>query len=149
MKKWMLLILTVMGINVVKAQDVQKITDLIIGMEKAALDRWGQGDPGGFLEISAPDVVYFDPFVEQRLNGIGQLTDLYESLRGKVHIDKYELVEPKVQVSEKMVVLTFNFIGYAGNEIHRWNCTEVYRKEVDGQWKIIQTHWSLVRPQLK
>jgi ketosteroid isomerase-like protein len=33
----------------------------IIEMEKAALDRWGKGDPSGFLEICSPDVVYFDP----------------------------------------------------------------------------------------
>lgn len=33
---------------------------MIIGMERAALDRWGNGDPGGFLEISAEDVSYFD-----------------------------------------------------------------------------------------
>lgn len=34
----------------------------IIDMENSALDRWGKGDPDGFLEISAGDVVYFDPF---------------------------------------------------------------------------------------
>ena len=39
----------------------------IIEMEKAALDRWGKGDPGGFLEICAPDVVYFDPHREARI----------------------------------------------------------------------------------
>ena len=42
----------------------------IIAMEEAALDRWGKGDPSGFLEISAPDVVYFDPFIEHRLDGL-------------------------------------------------------------------------------
>ena len=26
----------------------------IIAMERSALDRWGGGDPSGFLEISAP-----------------------------------------------------------------------------------------------
>jgi len=35
----------------------------IIAMEKAALKRWGRGVPDGFLEICAPDVVYFDPYV--------------------------------------------------------------------------------------
>ena len=45
------------------------ITAKIIAMEKAALDRWGQGDPSGFLEICAPDVVYFDPFIPLHNNG--------------------------------------------------------------------------------
>jgi len=34
--------------------------DTIIATERAALDRWGKGDPSCFLEICAPDVVYFD-----------------------------------------------------------------------------------------
>ena len=44
-------------------------TETIIQMERAALDRWGRGDPSGFLEISAPDVVYFDPFQGRRIDG--------------------------------------------------------------------------------
>jgi hypothetical protein len=30
--------------------------DAIIAMERAALDRWGKGDPQGYVEIMAPDV---------------------------------------------------------------------------------------------
>lgn len=30
----------------------------IIQLERQALKRWCEGDPSGFLEISAPDVVY-------------------------------------------------------------------------------------------
>ena len=67
----------------------------IIAMEKAALKRWGRGDPDGFLEICAPDVVYFDPYV-----------------------------------------------SYTGSQASRWNCTEAYRREPDGRWRIVQTHWS-------
>ena len=44
-------------------------TQTIITMERGALGRWGIGDPSGFLEISAPDVVYFDPFLERRIDG--------------------------------------------------------------------------------
>jgi len=45
----------------------EEISAKIIGMEKAALDRWGKGDPSGFLEISSKDVVYFDPSLERRM----------------------------------------------------------------------------------
>jgi hypothetical protein len=34
--------------------------DPILTMERQALTRWCNGDPSGFLEISAKDVVYFD-----------------------------------------------------------------------------------------
>ena len=39
-----------------------EVARTIIELERAALDRWGRGDPSGFLEISAPEVVYFDPY---------------------------------------------------------------------------------------
>ena len=26
-------------------------------------------------------------------------------------------------------------------DVHRWNCTEVYRRDPEG-WRIVQTHWS-------
>lgn len=119
----------------------EQVEAAIIAMERAALDRWGKGDPSGFLEICAPDVVYFDNTLECRLDGLELLTAHYEKLRGRIHVDRYELLDPKVQPCGEAAVLTFNFIGYANGEVSRWNCTEVYRRSNDG-WRIIQTHWS-------
>jgi hypothetical protein len=119
--------------------------ETIIAMERAALDRWGKGDPSGFLEISAPEVVYFDPFLERRLDGLEALTNYYEASRGQVHIDSYELINPKVQLYGEIAVLTFNYVSFSGETEHRWNCTEVYRYR-DDSWRIIQTHWSLTQP---
>ncbi|HVM62608.1 MAG TPA: nuclear transport factor 2 family protein [Verrucomicrobiae bacterium] len=116
----------------------------ILSMERAALDRWGNGDPSGFLEISAPDVVYFDNTLERRLDGLGALTSLYEKLRGKINLERYDLLNPKVQLCADAAVLTYNFVGYAQGKAHRWNCTEVYRRK-DNTWRIIQTHWSVTQ----
>ena len=114
----------------------------IINLERAALDRWGKGDPSGFLDICAPDVVYFDPFLEQRIDGLSALTSYYEGVRGKIHVERYELLNPVVQSDGNIAVLTFNYVSYGGNENEfRWNCTEVYRFDSAG-WRIIQTHWS-------
>lgn len=116
--------------------------EYIIAMECAALDRWGKGDPSGFLEICAPDVVYFDPSLEQRIDGRQALAEYYEALRGKVSIERYELLNPHVHVVGDAAVLTTNYVSYGGSEdAHRWNCTEVYRRTQEG-WRIIQTHWS-------
>ncbi len=117
----------------------------ITGMEREALDRWARGDPSGFLEISAPEVVYFDPFVSRRLDGIDALKAHYEGLRGTILLDGYELLNPKVQVSGEVAVLTFNFVSHGAAGTARWNCTEVYRKTPAG-WRIVQTHWSLTGP---
>lgn len=121
--------------------DASQDAAAIIALERAALDRWGKGDPGGFLEISAPDVVYFDPYLDLRVNGLPALTELYKTDRGKFHIDRYELLNPLVQLVGDAAVLTFNYASYSGDNTIRWNCTEVYRR-TGGHWLIIQTHWS-------
>jgi len=119
----------------------------IIDMERAALERWGKGDPFGFIEICADDVVYFDPFQERRLNGIDELRALYESIRGQVSIARFDLIDPRVQAVADMAVLTFNYVAEGTNEVtSRWNCTEVFRRD-DGVWRIVQTHWSFTRPE--
>jgi uncharacterized protein (TIGR02246 family) len=131
------------------ATQKEDVRTRIIGMERAALDRWCSGDPSGFLEICAPDVVYFDPVQAWRLDGLAALRAFYESMRGTICVDRYELNSPHVQLGADMAVLTFNYVSYSGEESNRWNCTEVYRLESDGQWRIVQTHWSRTLPNLK
>ncbi|MCB2197545.1 MAG: nuclear transport factor 2 family protein [Bacteroidetes bacterium] len=126
----------------------ETIENKIISLEKKALERWNQGDPSGFLELSANDVVYFDPFTEHRIDGLEKLTQLYETIRGEIKVDRYEMINPKVHCSEEMAVLTYNLISHINNDTVRWNCTEVFRKDSNNEWKIIQTHWSLTKPKL-
>ncbi len=118
----------------------------IIKIEEAALARWCSGDPSGFLEICAPDVVYFDPFLDHRLDGLPALTEYYEAIRGKISAERFELINPHVHLAGEAAVLTFNFVSYSGNgnEYH-WNCTEVYRF-ASGVWRLIQSHWSHTNP---
>lgn len=120
---------------------------VIVAMERAALDRWSKGDLDGFLEISDEDVVYFDPFLERRLNGREELRKLYDQFRGKIQIDRYEMIDPKVQVTGDMAVLTFNFVSHESKGSMRWNTTEVYQRK-SGKWRIVHTHWSLTQPKL-
>lgn len=120
-------------------------TTTIMALERGALDRWCRGDPSGFLEISAPDVVYFDPYQDVRLDGHGALTAYYGALRGKVSASRYELTNARVQHLGRAAVLTFNFTSYGDSgDAHRWNCTEVYR-QAGSRWEIVQTHWSFTQ----
>ena len=123
---------------------MNELSKKIIAMEKEALDRWGKGDPSGFLEISSEDVVYFDPFTSRRVDGLEKLTELYESIRGQIYVDNYELINPYVQECGSCAVLTFNYVSYTREAESRWNCTEVYKLE-GKNWKIIQTHWSFTK----
>lgn len=114
----------------------------ILALERRALERWSAGDPSGFLELSAPDVVYFDPLVPSRIDGLAALTAYYAPVRGTFRLDRWELVNPHVQLAGDAAVLTYNFVSFsAAKGESRWQCTEVYRRDPVG-WRIITTHWS-------
>ena len=118
--------------------------ETILELEHAALDRWGEGNPSGFLALYDDDISYFDNTLERRLDGFDALSSMYESVRGKIHVDHYELVNPKLQHCGNCSILSYNLISYAGEDVYHWNCTEVYRKSGNG-WRIIHTHWSVTQ----
>ena len=126
----------------------------IITLERAALDRWGTGDPRGYLEIMAPEITYFDPGQDRRVDGLERMHALLVPWTGKIKIDRYEMLQPTVQRHGTVALLTFNLVNYrreadgAERQVVAWNATEVYGR-VDGQWRIIHSHWSYVKPDLK
>lgn len=126
--------------------DKEQIKALIIEMEVSALEQWNQGNPSGYLAIYAPQITYFDPMQEKRFDGFEKVEELYETLRGKGHVDRYEMIDPEVQLSDRTAVLTYNLKSYAGEKLWHWNCTEVYQLNEDDQWRIIHNHWSIVQP---
>jgi ketosteroid isomerase-like protein len=125
--------------------DTAAIAAKILAMERAALDRWGKGDPGGYLEINTDDVSYFDPFLERRLDGLAALTALYGPIRGKIKIDRDEIVDPRVQVMGDAAVLALQFVSHGSEGSMHWNCTEVYQRFGE-DWKIVHSHWSFTKP---
>jgi ketosteroid isomerase-like protein len=133
------------------SEDFQSKT--VIALERAALDRWGNGDPQGYLAIYAPDVTYFDPAQERRVDGLGSMKELLIPITGKIRIDRYEMIDPKVQHSGDLAVLSYRLISdgrrpNGESVIVRWNSTAVY-KWMEGKWKIIHSHWSYTKPELK
>ena len=122
-----------------------EIATTLLAMERAALDRWGKGDPSGYLETNSEDASYFDPFVEGRVDGLEALTALVEGVRGKIRIERDEIIDPRVQVIGDAAVLTFRFDSHGSEGAMRWNCTEVYQRFGDG-WKIVHSHWSFTKP---
>jgi ketosteroid isomerase-like protein len=125
-------------------------TDEVILLERAALDRWGKGDPTGLLEIYAPEITYFDPGNERRIDGLVAMKDYYLPLTGKVKILRYEMIGPKVQRHGGVAVLTYNLrnesVQADGQVVTtRWNSTSVYAR-IGRAWKMIHSHWSYTRP---
>jgi len=122
----------------------ENLATTIIAMEKAALEEWNKGNPTGYLSIYAEDFTYFDPFHEKRLDGFEKIKEIYESIRGSVQVEKYEMIDPVVQISGETAVLSYNLVSYTDEKIYQWNCTEVYQQQPDKKWKIIHNHWSLI-----
>lgn len=120
--------------------------ETIIALEKTALESWHNGNPSPFLDLYSKDYTYFDPAQERRLDGWDKIKTLYESIRGKVEMDKFEMINPVVQRSDKVAVLTYNLHSFKGDKIWKENCTEVYRLEENNEWKIIHSHWSMTKP---
>ncbi|UCC88408.1 MAG: nuclear transport factor 2 family protein [Anaerolineales bacterium] len=122
----------------------------IMALESAAMERWRQGDPWGFIEISAPEVTYFDTGTPQRINGRVALKAEYAQREGKIFFDAMDFIDPRVQVSGELAVLAYRFLdtwlNRDGSVSHRipWNCTEVFRR-MDDRWRIIHTHWSYIK----
>ena len=134
----------------VMTRGAQSTSDHILLLERAALDRWGQGDPGGFLELYGDDITYFDPATTVRIDGHAAMVDYYRPFGGKIHVPRYEMLNPQVVVDGDMALLTYNLVNYvmdtSGAESlgSRWNSTTVYRR-VGGTWKAIHSHWSFTR----
>ena len=131
------------------ALDTNNLTlvDDILTLECGALDRWGNGDPGGFLELYAEDVSYFDPQTAIRVDGHAAIVEYYRPWIGQIHIIRYEMLNPQVVVDGNMALLSYNLVNYNRDEhgsesvVNRWNSTSVYRHRA-GNWKLVHSHWS-------
>lgn len=122
----------------------------LLALETGAMERWRNGDPFGFTDISGPFVTYFDSGTPRRINGREALIAHYTPIKGQVHFDVMDFIEPRVQSLGDMAVLTYRFLSTRlkpdGSVAKRtpWHCTEVFAR-IDGKWKIIHTHWSHIR----
>jgi uncharacterized protein (TIGR02246 family) len=133
---------------------VQPGGEEVIALERSALDRWGKGDVGGFLSLYADEITYFDPLQDRRVDGLAAIRAVYEPFAGKFTVDRYEMLNPKVQRYGDVAVLTYNLQNYArqadGTErpTTRWNSSAVFRR-IEGRWRTIHSHWSYTKPDVR
>jgi ketosteroid isomerase-like protein len=122
----------------------------ILSLENAAMERWRNGDPLGFVELSADDILYVDVGQTRPIQGLESYRVYMQKLEGLIHYQKSEFIVPKVVISGDAVLLTYNYrssvLSPEGEVISYtpWNATEVYFKQRGG-WKIEHTHWSFVK----
>lgn len=122
----------------------------VIALERAALDRWGQGDPSAYLALFDAEVTYFDPMQEGRVDGLAAMEALFAPIAGRIRVDRYDMLRPLVQHYGEVALLSFNLVSYRTDDgreraISSWNSTEAYRRTPRG-WRIVHSHWSFVTP---
>ena len=123
--------------------------ETIMSLENGAMERWRRGDPWGWAEISADEIIYVDPGLTKPVEGIEAYRAYLEPLEGKIDYQISEYLEPKVMKYGNLAVLTYNYRDakiLPDNTItdeYLWNTTEVYC-QISGEWKIIHTHWSFI-----
>lgn len=130
------------------AQNVscEELTAHIIGLEKAALDKWFRGDTSGYEQLwSKRSFSYFDGVVSERVDDHASIAAFLKTIDGKLFADSYEFRSPRVQFGVDMAVLTYQLFAKTTLIDMAYNCIEVYQKEDDG-WHVIHSTWSFIRP---
>ncbi|UCH10183.1 MAG: nuclear transport factor 2 family protein [Fidelibacterota bacterium] len=125
--------------------------EMILSLEKGAMERWRTGDPWGWTEISAQEVTYIDPGLTKPIVGLEEYKAYLKQLEGKIAYEGSEFIDPKVVQAGDAAVLTYNYRSSAATTEEPketlWNTTEVYFR-LEGKWKIVHTHWSYVKQKL-
>ena len=131
--------------------EASKITETILGIERAANERWNQGDCNGYLDTYSENITYFDPVTEKLVVGRPSVVKHIRGIYKNPNIVRSEYRDPQVAVSDdgRLAALSYNLRNFvadgAGEKLlAHWNCTEVYRL-ADGEWRIVHSHWSFAK----
>jgi hypothetical protein len=117
----------------------------ILDLERQAMDGWLKGNPDPQLAIMDPQITYIhDAVLEKRIEGLPALKALFEQYRGMPLFESYEILDPKVQATGDVAILTYQLVRHAGGAVTRWNATQVYQKKGE-RWLVIHSHWSAAK----
>lgn len=123
------------------------LADYLISLEKSALDKWFKGDISGYESLwSERSFTYFDAVVTRRVDDYGTIKIFLKSIEGKLFADNYDFLYPRIQAVKDMAVLTYQLYAKTNRIDMEYNVIEVFQKEEDGNWRVIHSTWSFIRP---
>ena len=131
-------------------EDERKLAEHLIGLERAALDKWFKGDTSGYRQLwSKKNFSYFDGVKEHRVDSHEVICESLKPLEGQLFADSYEFCYPRVQCGTDMAVLTYQLYAktmLSGKRFDmQYNCIEVFQKETD-DWHVIHSTWCFIKP---
>ena len=124
-----------------------QLANHIIKLEKDALDKWFNGDTSGYRKLwSKKSFSYFDGTNPNRVDDYDTIAAFLDTIDGKLYADHYDFCCPRVQFGNDMALLTYQLYAKTTLIDMQYNCIELYQKEDDGEWHVIHSTWSFIRP---
>ena len=124
-----------------------QVADQIIAREKAAFEAWQKKDKGFWADYLTDDATYFgamSPYLETdpKVNFIPKLNQYFEQFK----MLDFQMYNPRVQVYDDVVVLTYNqaqTVDMGGNVMnYTGKVTSVYVKQ-GNTWRVVHAHESM------
>ena len=139
-----LLLISCMNEQALPTQDEARA--VIWGKITAANDKWAAGDPMGFTECAAPDIIWSDDLgAQNRVTGYEGLRTYLEAFKGQIPPHKHVLIDPVFQFYDDIVIISYRYQGTFEEEAGApWKVTSVYRYE-DGDWLSVHENWTEVK----
>lgn len=141
-----LLLLTCKNEQALPTQD--EATEAIWGKITAANEKWAAGDPMGFVDCAAPDVIWSDDLgAPNRVIGYEALNAYLEGFKGQIPAHQHVLIEPVFQFYGDMMIVSYRYQGTFEEEVGApWKVTSVFRY-ADGDWLSVHENWTEVKQQ--
>lgn len=129
------------------SKEQEALAQHIIGLEKSAIDKFFNGDMSGYRHLwSKNSFSYFDALTKERVEKFSDMLTFLDNLEGKLKASDYQILSPRVQFGVDMAILTFQLFAHTNFSNIEYNCIEVFQKEADGEWHVIHSTWSTIRP---
>lgn len=133
--------------NWYKTEEEKQLAQYLIGLEEEALKKWFNADSSGYRDLwSKKSFTYYDALLKKRIDSHEEVMKYFEGrIDGKLYADKYEVIDPRVQIGGDMALLTYQLFAESNIINVKYNCIELYQKEENG-WQVIHSTWSIYRP---
>ena len=69
-----------------------------------------------------------------------------DRLEGNLHAEYFRFVSPRVQFGQDMAILTYQLFARTNFNDIEYNCIEVFQQETSGEWHVVHSTWSFIRP---
>lgn len=120
----------------------------IVALFGSVMDDYYRGNPFAFVKIYKQDnFTYIDSGTFKRRNSVEEMAEFFKLIDGKVIAEKdYRIEDVAVQFTDDVAVLSLLMFVRALDFDFEWNVTEVFQKNKNGDYQIIHSHYSYVRP---